>query len=106
MHTRRRSLSGTTLLVLLLVCPALSLGQSQEDGDYIRWLEERSMLSQAARHARTVSGSGVQWLHRYARPQPRAAVRRASVWLLDYPGAVITKPGESIIGTWADPERW
>ncbi len=84
----------------------LAFGQSQEDENYIRWLEDRSMLHQAARHARAVSGSGIQWLDRYAKPQPREAVRQASVWLLDYPGSVITKPGQSIVATWADAERW
>src|SRR5581483_10713658 len=52
------------------------------------------------------SGSGVQWRHPYAEPQPRQVVRKASVWLLDYPGAVIPRKGESIFATWADPERW
>src|SRR5581483_8991963 len=81
--------------------------QSQEDpAAYIRWLEERSMLHQAARHARAVSGSGVQWQHPYAEPRPREVVRRAGVWLLDYPGSVIPKRGQSVMATWADPERW
>src|SRR5439155_18389549 len=40
------------------------------------------------------------------RPQPREAVRAASVWLLDYPGSVITPPGESVLATWGDPRLW
>jgi trehalose synthase len=74
--------------------------------DYIRWLEERSMLFQARDEAQHISGSGTQWRHAYADPQPRQAVKLASVWLLDYPGSVITRPGKSVLGTWADPDLW
>src|SRR5262249_8037082 len=44
--------------------------------------------------------------HVYGRPQPRDAVRRASVWLLDYPGSVVTRPGQSVLATWGDPRLW
>ena len=40
------------------------------DPAYVRWLEERSLLYQAGRQARAVSGSGVQWRHP-VRPRPR-----------------------------------
>src|SRR5262245_62738301 len=53
---------------------------------YVRWLEERSMLHQAALQARRVSGTPAGWRHPYAAPQPEAAVRRAWVWLLAYDG--------------------
>ena len=56
--------------------------------------------------ARAVAGSAVQWRRPYAEPQPREAVAAASVWVLGYPGSVITRPGESVIATWADPELW
>jgi trehalose synthase len=72
----------------------------------IAWLEERSMLRQAGEAARGVSGKNVQWQHRYGDPQPREAVRHASVWLLDYPGSVIPRPGQSVIATWGDPGLW
>src|SRR4051794_5861563 len=62
------------------------------DPAYIRWLEERSMLFQARAQARLISGQGVQWRHTYGSPKPREAVKLASVWLLDYPGSVITQP--------------
>ena len=62
------------------------------------------MLSQARRQAATISGSGVQWRHPYGTPQPRQAVRQASVWLLDYGGSVIPRPGRSVLATWADPQ--
>src|SRR6185503_3390618 len=72
----------------------------------VAWLEERSMLHQADVAARGVSGKSVQWRHRYGDPQPREAVRHASVWLLDYPGSVIPRPGKSVIATWGEPELW
>src|SRR5690349_5304923 len=58
---------------------------------YIDWLERRSMLKQSEEFAALVSGKGGQWQHQYAEPQPQAAVQQASVWLLDYPGSVITR---------------
>lgn len=76
------------------------------DPEYLSWLEERSMLAQAGEAARSVSGNAVQWKRPYAEPQPRAAVEAASAWVLGYPGSVITRPGESVIATWADPALW
>lgn len=80
--------------------------RSLVDPAYVSWLEERSMLYQARRQATLVSGQGVQWRHAYAEPQTQAAVRQASVWVLDYPGSVIPRPGQSVIATWGDPELW
>lgn len=80
--------------------------KERADADYVRWLEERSMLHQAGELARGVSGSGAQWRRPYGEPRPRDAVRHASVWLLDYPGSVITRPGKSVIATWGDPQFW
>lgn len=94
---------GAGLLLILLGKPH----QPPSDaGAECRWLEERSMLYQARQAAAAVSGQGVQWRHPYGRPQPREAVRHASVWLLDYPGSVITQPGRSVIATWGDPQLW
>jgi maltose alpha-D-glucosyltransferase/alpha-amylase len=108
MHTATiRVLSGMGFLLFAACRPGPARAQSREEpAAYVRWLEERSMLHQAARHARAVSGSGVQWRHAYAEPQPRQVVRRAGVWLLDYPGSVIPRRGQSVLATWADPERW
>jgi trehalose synthase len=64
------------------------------------------MLFQAAEQARLISGNGVQWRHAYGDPQPREAVKQASVWLLDYPGSVIAHPGKSVIATWGDAQLW
>src|SRR5688572_15159449 len=80
--------------------------QREQLTDYVRWLEERSMLHQAREQADQISGSGVQWRHPYGDPRPREAVKTASVWLLDYPGSVITRPGKSVIATWGEPELW
>jgi trehalose synthase len=80
--------------------------QRELDATYIRWLEERSMLFQAAEQAQLISGRGLQWRHTYGDPQPREAVKQASVWLLDYPGSVIPRPGSSVIATWGNPELW
>jgi len=74
--------------------------------DEIQWLEARSMLDQARRLATTISGQGRQWQHEYASPQPRALVQKASTWVLGYPGAVITRPAQSVIAAWADPALW
>jgi trehalose synthase len=81
-------------------------GQVPNPAGDIAWLEERSMLRQARDAAAVVSGGPDQWRHPYGAPQPREAVRHASVWLLDYPGSVITAKGRSVIGTWADPGLW
>ncbi len=79
---------------------------SGQDTEYIRFLEERSMLFQADQVADRISGMGVQWREDFGQPEPAELVALASVWLLYYPGSVITRPGASVIGTWADPEFW
>lgn len=75
-------------------------------GAYLRWLKERSMLHQARQSVLRVSGQDLQWRHPFGQPQPLAAVRRSSVWLLDYPGSVITQPGKSVLATWGEPALW
>ncbi len=99
------------------LCPAPCLGQTPttepvaevskwNSPAYVEWLEKRAMLHQARQQAANVSASGAQWRHEFGDPRPRNAVRLASVWLLDYPGSVITAPGKSVIGTWAEPSFW
>jgi hypothetical protein len=94
--------------MLVAAWPALARGQTKEaaPAEYLRWLEERSMLRQAERASRSISGSGVQWKYAYATPQTRQAVRRASVWLLDYAGSVIPRPDKSVVATWGEPVLW
>src|SRR5215203_2445927 len=104
----------SSLLFLAVACGPISIAlaqpatdkQPETDRAYVRWLEERSMLFQAAEQAELISGKSVQWRHAYGEPQPREAVQQASVWLLDYPGSVIPRPGKSVIATWGDPELW
>jgi trehalose synthase len=91
------------ILCVLLTCLPVAWAEPPAD---VRWLEERSMLRQAREAASEVSGRGEQWRHPYARPQPKEAVRYASVWLLDYPGSVIPRPGKSVLATWAEPDLW
>jgi trehalose synthase len=74
--------------------------------EYIDWLERQSMLAQSGPLMRQVSGHGMQWRHEYASPQPQAVVQKASVWILGYPGSVITRPGTSVLDTWGDPALW
>jgi trehalose synthase len=80
--------------------------QQRVSAEYVDWLERRSMLAQGRQLAPLVSGEGMQWRREYASPQPRAVVQKASVWVLGYPGAVITPPEQSVIGTWGDPALW
>src|SRR5690242_18730488 len=88
MTATRRPILGLAAVLFLLgtvaaVPPAGSArGQAAKLPDDIPWLEERSMLRQAREAAATVSGRPNQWRHPYGSPQPRDAVRHASVWLL------------------------
>jgi trehalose synthase len=110
--TRHHPLLGPLAVLLVLGgLAATAKTQPASDrpatpADEVRWLEARSMLVQARDAAATVSGRPVQWQHRYGEPQPREAVRHASVWLLDYPGSVVTPDGKSVVATWADPALW
>src|SRR5438045_1208358 len=106
MTTTRRLIPGTAAALLLLgFALAAGLGrparhadgqQSKPAGDEFKWLEDHSMLRQAREAAALVSGRADQWRHPYGTPQPRQAVRHASVWLLDYPGSVVTAKGRSV----------
>ena len=73
---------------------------------YIKWLVEQSMLHQGDLAARRYSGTGGQWRHPYAEPEPRAASALASVWFTSYPPAQITGPGESVLESMGDAELW
>ena len=76
-----------SLLLVAFACSPASIARAQPateseqetDRAYVRWLEERSMLFQAAGQAKLISGKGVQWRHAYGDPQPRQAVQQASV---------------------------
>jgi trehalose synthase len=74
--------------------------------DDIRWLLDHAMLAQGAAIGRRFSGVGAMWQRPYAAAQPRAAAALASVWFAAYPGAIVTRPGESVLQTLGDPALW
>lgn len=86
--------------------PAFGDVEFTADAYYIEWLEKQSMLHQANQLTARLSEAALSWRRPYAKPQPREAVKAASVWVLGYAGAVIPRPGESVIATWADPTLW
>lgn len=107
--TSRTALGAVACLLLGVMLTAEAVRRSRPSAradDEVGWLEERSMLQQAREAADAVSGRPEQWQHRYGNPQAREAVRHASVWLLDYPGSVITAGGRSVLATWAEPALW
>jgi trehalose synthase len=73
--------------------------------DYVRWLEDRSMLANAERIAGQFSGVAGVWQTPFANPNP-AAAGRSSVWFTAYPLSMITKPGCSFLGTLGDEDLW
>jgi trehalose synthase len=106
---RRRVLRLALIATLCTIFGGYKTGWSQtlsNDPNYVNFLETRSMLFQSNLEALNISGNGIQWRYQYGTPEPKQAVRTASVWLLYYPGSVITKPGESVIGTWGDQQFW
>jgi trehalose synthase len=74
--------------------------------DYVRWLANESMLSDADHLARQLSGQGSMWQNPFADPDPRSAVERAPVWFTAYPLSFVTRPGQSFLAGLADPELW
>jgi trehalose synthase len=94
-------------LAVLVCAVAPAFAQQPEDGSYIQWLEERSMLHQADVLAREYSGSSSQWQRPYGTPQPRQATARASVWFTAYPASTVpASPGASVLTTLADERLW
>ena len=85
------------LTLLAFVCTVASpYGRPQaidtNSPAYINFLEQNSMLFQADQEtANAVSGMGVQWHSDFSTPKPTQLAQQAPVWLLYYPGSVITK---------------
>ena len=52
---------------------------------YVAWLESQSMLGDARTLAVQFAGQGIMLQKSYANPEPREAIRTASVWLTAYP---------------------
>lgn len=73
---------------------------------YIRWLRKSSMLGQANRLAAKYSGQAQMWQNPYARPRPRAAVKKASVWYTAYPASMVTRPKQSILAAFGEDKLW
>jgi trehalose synthase len=77
-----------------------------EDKDYVRWLQQESMLADASTIAGQFSGIADVWQSPFANPNPAAAMGKSSVWFTAYPISMITKPGHSFLSTLGDEELW
>jgi trehalose synthase len=73
---------------------------------YVAWLKRESMLQDAKLIAGQFSGQGSMWQNPFARPDAVSAVSAAPVWFTAYPISMITKSGQSFLGTLADPQLW
>jgi trehalose synthase len=80
--------------------------RTNEGEEYVSWLQEKSMLADASRIAGQFSGIADVWQSPYATPNPTAVMGRSSVWFTAYPISMITKPGQSFLGTLGDEELW
>ncbi len=77
-----------------------------DNPDYVAWLVSESMLHDAVETGRQLTGHGAMWQNSYARPDPQAAVRIASVWFTAYPTSLINAPAHSFLATLGDPDLW
>ena len=82
------------------------MSESASQHGYVSWLQQESMLASAGAVAAEFSGSRGTWQNPYANPNPRAAIEKASVWFTAYPISMITKPGQSFLGTLGDEGLW
>ncbi len=73
---------------------------------YVAWLQRSSMLHDAVTISNQFSGKGSMWQNPYAKPNAQTAIDTASVWFTAYPLSLLTKPGESFLGTLADRALW
>jgi trehalose synthase len=78
---------------------------TRSQSDYVRWLEQQSMLYQAGILAEQISGSNAQWQHPYALPETQSLLD-ATVWFTAYPNATLTNPGDSILATLGKKNLW
>src|SRR5262245_26777243 len=108
MSMKIRNVLGLSAEAMAVFCAAAGCGSAQADSssNEIQDLQDRSMLFQGDQQAKKVAGMGAQWQHHFEDPEPKDTVKAASVWMLHYPGSVITEPGKSVIATWADPQLW
>jgi trehalose synthase len=80
--------------------------RGNEAEDYVRWLQQESMLAEASTIAGQFSGIGGVWQSPFANPNPIAAMGKSSVWFTAYPISMITKPGHSFLSTLGDEDLW
>ncbi len=73
---------------------------------YTRWLRNESMLQGANKIARQYSGKSRLWQHPFARPRPRRAVDKASVWYTAYPISMMTPDDTSTLTVLGDDGLW
>ena len=89
-----------------MVGPDTPMGDRATEPGYVGWLQHESMLARAAEVAAQFAGSAGMSQNPFARSDPRAAVEKASVWFTAYPSSMVTKRGESFLGTLADDDLW
>jgi trehalose synthase len=80
--------------------------RASEREDYVRWLQQKSMLADASRIAGQFSGIADVWQSPFATPNPTAVMGKSSVWFTAYPISMITKPGHSFLSTLGDEGLW
>lgn len=73
---------------------------------YVHWLVRQSMLSDANRLSRKLSGRSTMWQNPYARPDARRAISLASVWLGAYPASYLAEKGQSFLGALGEESLW
>jgi len=73
---------------------------------YVAWLESQSMLRDAKTLGRQLAGRHTMWSHPFAKPDPRAALGKASVWYTGYPISTITRAGQSFLGAMGSEGLW
>lgn len=76
------------------------------DKEYIKWLEEQSMLYNAGELSKLISANKLQWKNKYGNPQPESVVDISSVWFTSYPPATIKESDKSILQALADEDLW
>ncbi len=73
---------------------------------YLQWLLEHSMLADAGRISRKLSGKSTMWQNPYAHPDARRAISLAGVWFTAYPVSFMTRENESFLGALGEEELW
>jgi trehalose synthase len=79
---------------------------SGDNPKYVAWLEDQSMLATAKKAATQFTGRASMWKHPYAKPDPRAAIRKAANWLTVYPISMVTAPESSFLATLGRSDFW